>query len=177
MYLVTCRRACAGLASACLASMCAPAAAMDLQLQVGRSYMDSYAANAAFVESVLNEKPIGSGRFTWAPDISLGWINGRDLARFRESRYGTDQDSWLAAGGVRFRYGDAGSWSHALFFSFQGALHAGRTEALSSVGEFVSTAGWQGRRLSFQIRHVSNGGLHDPNRGETMLLVGTGFDI
>ncbi|MGH8144898.1 MAG: acyloxyacyl hydrolase, partial [Rhodanobacteraceae bacterium] len=38
--------------------------------------------------------------------------------------------------------------------------------------EFVSTLGWQARRFSVQIRHISNGSLHEPNCGETMLLLG-----
>jgi hypothetical protein len=59
-----------------------------------------------------------------------------------------------------------------LFFSFQPALHAGRTQALSSVYEFVSTLGWQGRVASIQVRHISNGSLHPPNCGETMVLLG-----
>jgi len=56
-------------------------------------------------------------------------------------------------------------------------VQTGRTMALSSVGEFVNTVGWQGKYLSFQIRHISNGGTHGPNRGETMALVGVGFDL
>ena len=64
-----------------------------------------------------------------------------------------------------------------MFFSLQPALHSGRTQALSSAYEFVTSVGWQGRRFSVQIRHVSNAGLHNPNRGETMALIGLGFDL
>ena len=64
-----------------------------------------------------------------------------------------------------------------LFLSVQPALQSGRTQALSSGYEFVSTLGWQGRHVSVQIRHVSNAGLHAPNRGETMALLGVGFDL
>ena len=139
--------------------------------------MDSYGANTAFVETIFNERQIGAGPFTWSPDVSYGWIGGRDLVGFDGRKYGTGDAIWLVAGGARFYYGDVGCWSHPFFFSFQGALHTGRTQALSSAGEFVSTAGWEGRRFSLQIRHISNGGFHDPNRGETMLLIGTRFDI
>lgn len=63
------------------------------------------------------------------------------------------------------------------FLSFQPAVTHGRTQALSSPCEFITTLGWQGRRFSFQIRHVSNASLHQPNRGETMALLGAGFDL
>ncbi|WP_254425171.1 acyloxyacyl hydrolase [Rhodanobacter sp. B04] len=139
--------------------------------------MDSSAVNTLFVESVLNEYRIGGSGLSWSPDVSLGWLDGRDIASFDRNRYSTRDQVWLVAGGARFRYGDAGDWYRSLFFSFQPALHTGRTQALSSPYEFVSTLGWQGRRFSVQIRHISNGDLHSPNRGETMALLGMGFDL
>ena len=39
----------------------------------------------------------------------------------------------------------------------------------------LTTVGWQGQRFSVQLRHISNGSLHEPNRGETMALVGVAF--
>lgn len=153
-----------------------PADAVHLQLQAGRSYMDTYASNAAFVEAVFDSRRIGDSRVSWAPDVSVGWINGRDLARYRGNRYGTRDDVWLLAAGARLQYDAAGD-GRGLFLSVQPALQRGRTQALSSGYEFVSTLGWQGRRFSLQLRHVSNAGLHSPNRGETMALVGIGFDL
>ncbi|MFZ0869743.1 MAG: acyloxyacyl hydrolase [Rhodanobacter sp.] len=161
----------------CLASLALPAAAAHLEIQGGRSYMDSFASNAAFVESVFDDHYFGSSRFSWAPDASLGWINGRDLAHYRYSNPSTTDDAWILAGGVRFHYGDANRWYRQLFFSFQLALQSAHTQALSSPYEFVSTLGWQGRHFSFQIRHISNADLREPNRGETMALVGVGFDL
>jgi Lipid A 3-O-deacylase (PagL) len=152
-----------------------PAAAVQYQFQVGRSYMDSHGTNAAFAEAVFDEHMFGASNFSWSPDVSLGWIDGRDVPRYRYSRPGTDDNVWLAAGGLRFRYGDEASWYHSLFFSEQGAVHTGHTQALSSTGEFVSTLGWQARHFSLSIRHISNAGLHDPNRGATMALVGIAF--
>lgn len=155
-----------------------PAAATTrIELQAGRSYMDSHAANAAFVELVLPEHRLGDSGLSVAPDFSVGWIGGRDVARYRHARYRTRDESWLAAAGVRVRFADADAWYRALFFSFQPAWHAGRTQALSSGYEFVSTQGWQWRHWSIHIRHVSNGGLHNPNRGETMALLGVGFGL
>ena len=153
------------------------AAATRLEIQGGRSYMDSHGTQAAFVEAVFDAHPIGSTRFTWAPDVSAGWIGGRDLRRYDGNRYETRDNVWLVAGGARFRYGSEADWYHGFFYSLQGAVQKGRTMALSSVGEFVNTVGWQGKYLSFQVRHISNGGTHGPNRGETMALVGVGFDL
>ncbi|MDO1529616.1 acyloxyacyl hydrolase [Fulvimonas sp. R45] len=148
-----------------------------LELQAGRSYMDSHGANTAFVEAVFGEHRLGDTGLTWAPDVSGGWIDGRDVSRYRAARYTTRNEVWLVAAGARFRFGDESAWYRPLFFSFQPAYHSGRTQALSSGYEFVSTLGWQMKHWSFQIRHVSNGSLHEPNRGETMALVGIGFDL
>ena len=161
----------------CLASTALPASAAHLEIQGGRSYMDSFASNALFVESVFGDHTIGASRFSWTPDISLGWINGRDVAHYRKSNPSTTDDAWILAGGVRFHYGDADRWYRRLFFSFQPALQSAHTQALSSPYEFVSTLGWQGRHFSFQFRHISNADLREPNRGETMALVGVGFDL
>lgn len=147
-------------------------AAPRIELQWGRSYSSSRGAATAFAESTFSGHPIGSTRLSWAPDISAGWIDGRDMRSYRRSRYSTTDSIWLVGAGARFRYGSAGDWYHHLFFSFQPALHAGRTRALSSAYEFVSTLGWQAKRFSIQVRHISNGSLHEPNCGETMLLVG-----
>jgi Lipid A 3-O-deacylase (PagL) len=160
-----------------LVSLSPPASAAHLEIQVGRSYMDSFASNTVFVESLFDDHAIGASRFTWAPDVSLGWINGRDLEHYRYSNPSTNEDAWILAGGVRFHYGDADSWYRRLFFSFQPALQSAHTQALSSPYEFVSTVGWQGQHFSVQIRHISNGDLREPNRGETMALVGVGFDL
>jgi hypothetical protein len=160
-----------------LASLALPAAAGRLEIQGGRSYMDSSAVDTAFVEGVFDEHRIGDSRLSWSPDASLGWIDGRGIARYDGNRYSTRDQVWLMAGGVRIHYGDPGDWYRSLFFSFQPALHTGRTQALSSPYEFVSTLGWQGRRFSVQIRHISNGDLHSPNRGETMALLGIGFNL
>jgi hypothetical protein len=143
-----------------------------VEVQRGISYMDDASATTVFVEATSAEHMIGSSRFTWTPDFSLGWIAGRNVQRYRSARYTTSDSIWLLAGGARLRYGTAADWYHTLFFSFQPAFHTGKTQALSSTYEFVSTLGWQGRVLSAQIRHISNGSLHRPNRGETMALLG-----
>jgi hypothetical protein len=152
--------------------MAAPAP--RIELQAGQSYEAAKGkpAMAVFVEGVFAQRAIGSTRLTWAPDVSAGWINGRNEPRYHADRYTTSDHIWLLAGGARFRYGSPNDWYHHLFFSFQPALHTGRTRALSSAYEFVSTLGWQAKRISIQVRHISNGSLHEPNCGETMLLLG-----
>ncbi|GAB2551791.1 hypothetical protein GCM10027065_23570 [Rhodanobacter koreensis] len=147
-----------------------------VEAQLGRSYMDSYSANAGFLEATFREHPIGQTAFTWSPDVSMGWINGRNLARYNHYAVSTEDKIWIGAAGIRLRYGGDASYMHHFFFSIQPSLHTGRTQALSSSYEFVSTLGWQGSHVSLQIRHISNGSLHAPNRGETMVLVGFGLN-
>ncbi|MEI7035289.1 acyloxyacyl hydrolase [Fulvimonas yonginensis] len=155
-----------------------PAAAAHLELQGGRSYMDNHGANAAFVEATFAPHAIGaSGKLDWSPDVSVGWIDSRDVRRYRNAEFDTSQSVALLAAGARFHYGAPDAWYRPLFFSFQVAATNHTTQALSSHYQFVSTLGWQAEHLSFQLRHVSNGGLNGPNRGETMALVGVGFDL
>lgn len=154
-----------------------PAAAARFEVQAGRSYMDSHGANAAFVEAVFTPRQLGHTRFTWSPDVSLGWIDGRHRAGYDDSRYGVRSPVALAAGGVRLHLGEPGAWYQPLYFSEQVAATNHTTHALSSHYQFVSTLGWQAKHFSVAIRHISNGGLHRPNTGETMALVGFAFEI
>lgn len=163
--------------AAVLAVAAMPACAARFELQLGRSYMDNHGANTVFLEGVFAEHMLGNTGLTWSPDASLGWIDGRDLARHRHYHYAhysysAHPEAWIGAAGARLRFADENAWYRPLFFSFQPAVHGGRTLALSSSYEFVSTLGWQAKYWSVQIRHISNGDLHVPNRGETMLLLG-----
>lgn len=165
------------LAAVVLVAAAMPASATRFELQLGRSYMDGYGANTVFLEGVFAEHPLGGTGLTWSPDASLGWIDGRDEELQRHDRYSghsysVHPQSWIGAGGVRLRFADENAWYRPLFFSFQPAVHGGRTLALSSSYEFVSTLGWQAKHWSVQVRHISNGDLHTPNRGETMVLLG-----
>jgi hypothetical protein len=152
-----------------------PAMAARFELQGGVSYMDSYSAPAAFGEVIFDDHPFGSSNFTWAPDVTVGWIGGRDLKRFDSARYTTRDDIGLVAGGVRIHYGAPDAWYRRLFISEQPTLHTGRTAALSSAYEFTTTVGYQGDHWSVGVRHISNAGIHEPNRGETMAVVGIAF--
>lgn len=160
-----------------LGALSLPALAARVEVQAGRSYMDSYPATALFVEAVFGAHRIGDSRWSWSPDVSLGWIDGRDLARFRDRRYTARDAVWLLAAGARFQHGAVDAGGRGWFVSLQPAVTHGWTQALSSAYEFMTTLGWQGRRFSFQVRHVSDAGLHEPNRGETMALIGWSFDL
>jgi hypothetical protein len=167
------------LAVLALAAASLPAAAQThIEVQGGRSYMNSYGTNAFFAEAVFAPQPLGQSRFTWSPDVSIGYIKGRDIARYSNSHPDVTDNLWIGAAGARLHYGSEGDWYQPFFFSFQVAgVAGGRTQALSSGYEFVSTIGWQYKNVSFQVRHISNGSFKEPNRGETMALVGIGFDI
>lgn len=168
-------RAWRGLACVAFLAAASPACAARFELQLGRSYMDNYGANTVFLEDVFAEHALGSTGLTWSPDASLGWIDGRDVGgyrQYRNDRYSARPSSWVGAAGVRLHFANGNAWYRPLFFSFQPAVHGGHTASLSSCYEFVSTLGWQAKHWSAQIRHISNGGLHEPNRGETMLLLG-----
>jgi hypothetical protein len=161
------RRCTAALAALALA-VPAVASAQDgggarWELSAGPSMtLNSEWTGAAFAERIGEERTFG--RFTWAPDLAFGWIAARSTHRAN-----LDHDVGVAALGVRVYL-----WRR-LFLSEQGAIIAGRTDALSSAGEFVSSLGWQGERWVAMVRHISNADLHKPNHGETMLLVGFAF--
>lgn len=151
-----------------LALLCAPSHAhahdgTRWEIMAGRSHtLDSLWTNAAFVERLGDEHALGP--LTWAPDLGLGFIQARSTARAR-----LDHDVGLLALGARVQL-----W-RGLFVSEQAALALGRTDAVSSGCEFVSSLGWQGPRWVLMLRHISNAELHKPNHGETMLLLGAAF--
>lgn len=147
-------------------------------LEGGQSVMgDGFASRdrvpAIFGEVVWNERNIGASQFTWAPDVIGGWIDGRNLQKV--DHYSTSDHIWLVGAGLRFRYGTHAAWYHPFFLSLQPSLHTGRTPALSSSYEFTYTIGWQEEHWMVGIRHSSNAYLHEPNRGESMVLVGVTF--
>ena len=116
-----------------------------------------------FAEWIGERRPVWI--FQWAPDVGLGHFAARaNLPGVR-----LDNDVWVGAVGARLYL-----WRNA-FFGFQGALTDGKTDALSTPYEFVSTLGWQGRHWQVMVRHISNDDFHEPNHGETMVLLGVAF--
>jgi Lipid A 3-O-deacylase (PagL) len=169
------RLSCRPLAALLFLLPALPSAAAQFSLEVGTSYVDSHSTPTAFGELVFDDRYFGGSRFSWAPDITAGWIDGRSVARYRDARPSLSDNIWLLAAGARFHYGSPDAWYRPLFFSFQPALHTGRTQGLSSSYEFVSTLGWQAKHWMVGVRHISNGSFEGPNRGETMVLVGVTF--
>jgi hypothetical protein len=66
-------------AAVAVLALAAPTTATTFDFEVGRSYSNSHGTDAEFVESIFDASPIGSSRFSWEHDVSLGWISGRDL--------------------------------------------------------------------------------------------------
>jgi hypothetical protein len=147
------------------------------EAQIGLSYMDGYSSPSVFFEYVGQEHSIDNGSADIAPDFSLGWIRGRNVARYANRQYNTLDDIVLGAIGLRLCRGAEDSRWHSFFLSEQVALQTGRTRALSSSYEFVTTLGWQGDRVSLLLRHISNGGTSGANRGETMAMIGIGTNL
>ncbi|TAN08240.1 MAG: lipid A 3-O-deacylase [Rhodanobacteraceae bacterium] len=140
------------------------AAQARVEVSAGRSFTSHHQwTDAGFIEWVGAARPVW--RLHWAPAFGLG--------RFSARRNSTDlrlhHAVWVGAAGARLYL-----WRQA-FFGSQAAATGGRTDALSSPYEFVSSLGWQGRHWQLLVRHISNGDLHKPNHGETMLLVGMAF--
>jgi hypothetical protein len=143
-----------------------------IELLGGRSKTSGWRwADAAFVAAVGDAHPftLGGHDLTWAPEAELGWIGPRPVNARNVHEYMT-HPVWMAMGGARV----SGFWRQA-FFGFDVALTKNRTGALSSPYEFVSTLGWQGTHYLLALRHISNASFHEPNLGETMLLMGMRF--
>jgi len=154
------------LAALALAALlaCIPRAAARLELSGGRSITLRHDwTTVFFAEWIGDARPWW--KFAWAPALSLGHFDARpDLAGAR-----LDHDVWVGAAGARLYL-----WRGA-FFGFQAAATDGKTDALSTPYEFVSSLGWQGAHWQVMARHISNGDFHKPNHGETMLLAGVAF--
>ncbi len=145
------------------------AQAADASLSWGPSVTGHHHwTSAVFVE-------VASDTWRWravgiAPEFGLGYVRARGTEVER-----LDHDVWIGFGGARASLLDAGVWRHA-FLGFGIGLTHGKTNALSSGGEFVDTLGWQEGHWDVMVRHISNGHLATgPNIGETMLLLGVRF--
>ena len=139
-------------------------AAARVELSGGRSQTTHRDWTSVFFAELVGD-PRLVWKLNWAPAMGLGHFDARpDLPGIR-----LHNDVWVGAVGVRLYL-----WRDA-FFGFQGALTDGKTDALSTPYEFVSTLGWQGRHWQVMVRHISNDDFHEPNHGETMVLLGLAF--
>ncbi len=166
------RRVLAVRARALLAAlMAAPLVARGADVSV--SWGPSVSGHHHWTSAVFAEAATEPWRwrtFDITPELGLGYVRARGTAVDR-----LDHDVWIGFGGVRASLPGAGVWRHA-FLGFGIGVTHGKTNALSSTGEFVDTLGWQAGHWDVMIRHVSNGHLATgPNIGETMLLLGVRF--
>jgi hypothetical protein len=142
--------------------VCGPALAAGFDIAAGPSVTSSGRVTGAAFASVFGEAP-ADHRYHFEPIGTLGWVDSRN-SRIDD----LDHEVFLAAGGVRLVAANR-HW----FLSEQLAATSGRTDALSSRFEFMTSAGWQDGHFIVMLRHISNANLFGgKNLGETMLLAG-----
>lgn len=148
----------------CLALLAAPLAARatGFDLTLGPSVTAGGRTTAAAFASAYGAAA-GSHSIRVGPVGTVGVIASRSTRHDR-----LDHTVAIAGGGVRVVAGT--HW----FTSEQLAVTRGRTDALSSRFEFMTSVGWQHRRIVVMVRHISNGRIvgGGRNMGETMLLAG-----
>lgn len=138
--------------------------ATDFTISVGPSWTKGgRTTEALFVTALGDERRLGL--LEWQPQFDVGAVRSHHSA-LRD----LDRTVWVAAAGARLPH----LWEN-LFFSFQFAAVQPRTSALSSTQQFVSSLGWQQGCVTVVTRHISNGSTHEPNDGESMLLLGVGL--
>lgn len=145
-----------------------PSLALERQvIQAGPSQSQDHSTAAVFYQAIGKARD-PEGKWTWRPVGTLGFVEGRDLP-------GNRDDVWLAGGGVRFQRIRADGRVSPLFVETQALLSEGNTNALTGQLQFGTAVGWSGERWEVLVRHLSNAGIDEPNRGETMLLMGYTF--
>lgn len=137
--------------------------AQEFSLSAGPSVTSAHRETGAIFAQLFGDAP-EDGRIHFEPIGSLGWFDARNT-----SREHMDHDVFIASGGVRIV-----AANHHWFVGEQIGATSGRTDALSSRFEFMTSIGCQIDRFVIQLQHVSNGHLLGGGRnlGETMLLAG-----
>lgn len=140
------------------------AQAAQWSVSAGASVSEHDWTPAAALDVAGDARNFESGRLQWRPVAALTAVAGHEATW----RPGSDRHVWVGSGGAALSLRDSG-W----FFAFQAGAADRTTPGLSSHLQFVSSLGWQGRRLRLQLRHISNGRIGGgANLGESMLLVG-----
>lgn len=164
-----CHLACWQAALAALLVSPVAAHAADYSLNGGPSVTGHHHWTSALFAERLGA-PLRWQGLDVASDFGLGFVRARGTTEDR-----LNHDVWIGFGGVRASLPETGLWRH-LYLGFGVGVTHGKTNALSSSGEFVDTLGWQEAHWDVMIRHISNGHLSTgPNVGETMLLAGVQF--
>ncbi len=154
-------------AASLLAIACTgPAHAADLDIVAGRSATTGHRWTTSVFVDVAADRIFDWRGLHFRPVATAGWIEARDTRRQH-----LDHDVFVGGAGLRLVH-----WWRGAFASFQVGVAGGRTDALSSAGQFISSVGWQGRHWVVMVRHISNGDLFGGrNLGETMLMAGVRF--
>ena len=103
---------------------------------------------------------------TLRADLGAVYVDGRDGVPGRDLSDGV----FVAHAGLRYERTNNG-----LTLGAGIGAQAGESDALSGDPQFITTLGWRWDRFSLLLRHISNGGLEDPNDGETMLVAAWRF--
>ena len=98
---------------------------------------------------------------TLRADLGAVYVDGRDDVPGRDLSDGVV----VAHAGLRYERTDNG-----LTLGAGIGAQSSETDALSGDPQFITTLGWRWDRFSLLLRHISNGGLEEPNDGETMLV-------
>jgi len=155
------------MAGLLVAGMAMPGRAAEWSASVGASFSEHDWTPAATLEAGGYLRALGERGLQWRPVAALTVVDGHA----HDWRAGTDKTVWVGSGGAAFSLRDGG-W----FLALQAGAASRTTPALSSHLQFVSSLGWQGRRLRLQLRHISNGRIGGgPNLGESMALMGVRF--
>lgn len=99
-------------------------------------------------------------------ELGLVAVGPRDTVKNRSL------DDTVAVGLIGLRYERT---DNGFFAGFAIGAQAGETDALSGGPQFASTLGWRWDRWSLAYRHISNGGIDEPNFGEDIVLLGYHF--
>lgn len=157
-----------GVAIAMGALLSFGAGAMEGSLQAGMTHQATVgSASTVWIQGRGDLKPV-SARVSIEPVVSLGFVQDRNEP-------GSQENVWLAGGGVRWHWTPHQSASWPVFVETQVLGAHGRTDALSGPVQFGTALGWSGKRVEVLVRHLSNAGLRGPNRGENQIVVGWRF--
>ena len=144
--------------------------AADFAIEAGQSWSGRSglgSTHAAFIQVGSGHRhPVLRGKLQVQPIITAGIVAGRDQGSHR-------RDAWLAGAGLRVtRSGhdrDYWFWESCVLAS------SGDTPSLSGHLQFANGFGYAHGSWELKVRHISNAGLHEPNHGETMMLLGYSF--